>query len=163
MPGSRRRALAMAAVMLLAACAQTPRAPQPSGAVRTFWNGRMALRIDSDPVQSFHGAFELRGDARGGELTLFTPLGSTVARLAWSPGSAILHWDGRQRSFDSIQALTREATGAEIPLDGLFRWLNGEPAQVDGWSADLQALPDGKLLARRAAPEPAVQMRLVIE
>ncbi len=123
----------------------------------------MSLRVDTDPVQSMTAGFDLRGTAGAGELSLYTPLGSTLARLLWSAGTAELQWNGQRRNFDSIDALTREATGTALPIAGLFQWLNGESAQVPGWSADLQTLHEGKLLARRNAPEPTVELRLVFE
>lgn len=158
-----RRWLAMALVLALTACAQPPRPPAAPDGARTQWTGRLALRIDSDPVQSFHAAFDLRGNASAGELSLFSPLGSTLARMVWAPGQAQLRWNGQQRDFDSIAALTREATGAELPIASLFEWLAGRDSRAEGWTADLAALTDGKLLAERSQPAPAVQLRLVIE
>lgn len=164
--GSRctgRRSILLVVVAMLSACAQPPRAMPTPAQERTAWSGRLALRIDSDPPQSFFAGFDLRGDARNGELSLQTPLGSTLGRLEWSPGNALLRWNGELRQFESIEALTREATGTELPIRSLFRWLAGEPTAGDGWSADLHALSDGKIVARRTTPAPAVEMRLVFE
>lgn len=160
---ARRRWLVLAPLLAIAACAQPPRRPTASDGVRNQWSGRLALRIASDPAQSFHAAFDLRGNARSGELSLFSPLGSTLARLVWAPGQAQLRWNGEQRDFDSIGALTREATGTELPIFSLFEWLAGRDSRAEGWSADLGALSDGKLMAVRDQPAPAVQLRLVIE
>lgn len=159
----RRHWLVLGLVLGITACAQSPRVPVVLDGTRTQWNGRLALRIDSDPVQSFHAAFDLRGNARSGELSLFSPLGSTLARMRWAPGQAQLDWNGQQRNFDSIGALTREATGTELPIASLFEWLNGRDSQADGWTADLRALADGKLVADRSQPTPTVQMRLVLD
>ncbi len=150
-------------VAMLGACAQPPRFAQLATPDRTAWNGRLALRIASDPPQSFFAGFELRGNARSGELSLLTPLGSTLGRLEWSPGDALLRWNGELRRFSSIDALTREATGTELPIGSLFHWLAGEQTSGDGWDADLSGLADGKIAARRSAPIPAVEMRLVFE
>ncbi len=121
------------------------------------------MRVDSEPVQSFFAAFDLRGNAQAGELSLFSPLGSTLARMTWAPGDALLFWSGQQRRFGSIEALTREATGTELPIAGLFQWLTGNATQTDGWSADLSKLADGKLVAQRVQPAPAVEMRLILD
>ncbi len=123
----------------------------------------MALRIDSEPRQSFFAAFDLRGTAQTGELSLFSPLGSTLAKMVWAPGKAEMSWNGQSRRFESIDALTREATGTELPIASLFRWLSGLPDDAGGWSADLSQLPDGKLVARRNSPAPAVEMRLILD
>jgi len=159
----RRHCLLLVPALLLAACAQKPlRAPLDAGP-RRQWNGRLSLRVDTDPVQSMAAGFDLRGTANAGELSLYTPLGSTLARLLWSAGIAELQWNGQRRNFDSMDALTREATGTALPITGLFQWLNGESAQVPGWSADLQGLNEGKLIARRTTPEPTVELRLILE
>lgn len=163
MQASRRRLLALGSALLLAACAQTPQRVSAPAALRTSWSGRLSLRVDSDPVQSMSAGFDLRGSARNGELALYTPLGSTLARLVWTPGEAELQWNGQRRNFGSIEALTQEATGTALPIAGLFRWLSGDPAQVPGWSADLTNLDDGRISARRTSPEPTVEMRLVFE
>lgn len=131
--------------------------------MRDQWSGRLALRVDSEPVQSFFAGFELRGNARSGELSLYTPLGSTLARMQWAPGLAQLTWNGQQRNFDSIGALTREATGTELPIASLFAWLSGQDSHAEGWSADLGQLGDGKLVAQRTEPQPSVTMRLILD
>ncbi len=159
----RRRWLTLGLALAVGACAQPPRLAPVSDALRSQWSGRLALRIDSEPAQSLHAAFDLRGNARSGELSLYSPLGSTLARMVWAPGQAQLHWDGQQRQFDSIGSLTREATGTELPIASLFEWLAGRDSQAEGWSADLRTLAQGKLTAERSQPAPTVQLRLVIE
>ncbi len=160
---ARRQWLLLAPALLLSACAQNPlRAPLTAGP-RSQWAGRLSLRVDTDPVQSMTAGFDLRGSASAGELSLYTPLGSTLARMLWSDGTAELQWNGERRNFDSIDELTRHATGTVLPISGLFQWLNGDSAAVPGWSADLHLLHEGKLLARRDSPAPTVQLRLIFE
>jgi outer membrane lipoprotein LolB len=105
--------------LLLAGCANPPRVIQTPGQPVTQWNGRLALRIDADPVQSFSAGFELKGNAQAGELSLYSPLGATVAKMAWAPGDARLRWDGKERSFDSMDALTLQAIGTELQVASL--------------------------------------------
>ena len=150
-------------MLLLAGCASPPRAINPPGQPVTQWSGRLALRVDSDQVQSFSAGFQLRGNAQAGELSLYSPLGATIAQLAWAPGDARLRWDGKERMFDSMDALTRQATGTELPVASIFQWLAGENASAAGWQADLRELSNGRLVARRSAPLPTVEMRLVLE
>ena len=87
--------------------------------------------------------FELKGSARAGELTLFNPLGGTLAALAWGPGSATLRGNGQAREFDSVDALVAHATGSAIPVAALFDWLRGTNTPVPGWQADLSQLEAG--------------------
>ena len=151
-------------MLLIAGCASVVR---PAGTLdahsSSACTGRMSLRIDSDPVQTFAALFELRGNAQTGNLTLTTPIGSTLANLQWAPGEATLN-DGRQtRRFDSVDALVQAATGAAIPVGALFGWLAGRNDQVPGWTAELSQLEQGRLQARRDAPLPKADLRVVFE
>ena len=83
--------------------------------VPTATGRRLALQVKDQASQSFAAMFELRGTAESGELTLTSPLGGTLAVLAWAPGSATLRSNGRTRSFPSVEALVTQATGAAIP------------------------------------------------
>lgn len=151
------------AFSFLAGCAQPPLLREPSADSLPVWRGRLALRVDSEPPQSFFAAFELRGQARVGELHLFSPLGTTLARLQWSPGTATLHDNGQTRQFDSLDALAAQTTGAVIPITALFAWLARQPVTSAGWEADLTQLDEGRLLARRATPAPPAELRLILE
>lgn len=150
----------IALALLLAACATPPQEPSRS---TDSWAGRLSVRVESDPVQSFSAGFDLQGDARQGRLSLYSPLGATLAQLNWSPGEARLRADGKEQIFDSMDALTRRAVGAELPIEGLFSWLAGQPASPDGWIADLQNRNHGRLVARRFRPAPVVELRLVLD
>ena len=151
------------ALFLVTGCAQPPLARDPATNNAPFWHGRLALRVDSEPPQSFFAAFELRGQAHAGELHLTSPLGTTLARLQWSPGAATLHNNGQTQQFDSLDALATQATGASIPIAALFAWLAGQPVPSEGWEADLTQLDAGRLLARRTTPAPPSELRLILE
>ncbi|WP_137893259.1 lipoprotein insertase outer membrane protein LolB [Ramlibacter sp. 2FC] len=165
MTGTRRRcvlaglALPLAAA-LLAGCAQPPRSAPPGPGV---WSGRLALQIASEPPQSFAAGFELRGRADEGELLLTSPLGNTLALMSWSADSARLRQGTEERRYESLDALASEITGAPIPVRALFDWLEGHATVADGWQADLTRLAEGRLLARRAEPAPAAELRLLLE
>ncbi len=161
---ARPWAAGLAMALVLAGCAAPPRHAAPeAGQTRTAWSGRLALRVDAQRPQSFHAGFELRGNAQQGELSLFSPIGATVANMSWSPGMARLRADGKDSQYPSLGALTTEVAGAEIPVASLFQWLAGEPVTTDGWQAELDQLADGRLVARRLQPPPAVELRLVID
>lgn len=156
-----RRGLLLAAVLGLSACALPPRAPDTGG--RPYWNGRLALQVEDNQSQSFSAGFELRGGAKAGELALYSPLGATLAQLRWAPGTAELLADGQRRQYPSIEALTQEATGTALPLAALFDWLQGRPADVPGWQADLSRIADGRLSASRSMPLPRAELRVVLQ
>ena len=147
--------------VLLAGCAIPPRTPTPAGV--QAWNGRLAPTVDGQASQSFTAGFELKGAPEAGELTLTNPLGGTVAVLAWAPGNATLRSGGKVREFPSVEALAQEATGAPIPLAALSHWLSGKPRPVAGWEADVTQVAEGRLRARRNAPPPAADLRVLFE
>lgn len=155
--------LAWIAAFLLAGCAQPLRqvaAPPPGG---SHWNGRLALTIQSEPVQSMAAGFELRGSPSHGELQLFSPMGNTLAILTWTPTTATLRHEAQEQTSGSLDELVTQATGTEIPLRTLFDWLGGLPTEVAGWQADLSQLPEGRLQVRRVAPAPTVDLRLKLD
>lgn len=146
--------------LLLAGCAVPPRTAAPG--VQS-WNGRLALSVEGQASQSFSAGFELKGAPEAGELSLFNPLGGTVAVLAWSPGTATLRANGSTRQFPSLEALAQEATGAPLPVASLFDWLAGKPTPVPGWEADVTQVAEGRLRARRTDPPPPADLRVVFE
>jgi outer membrane lipoprotein LolB len=161
----RRAALGLLAgcALLLAGCAQPARAPQKDEISASVWRGRMALQVEDQPSQSFSAGFELRGRADAGELTLYNPLGGTVAALRWSPGSATLRSGDQVRQFESIDALVAGATGTALPVASLFDWLAGTNTPVNGWETDLSQLSQGRMRARRIAPPPTADLRVALE
>jgi outer membrane lipoprotein LolB len=127
------------------------------------YTGRISLTVQSEPVQTFAGGFDLLGTVAAGELSLFTPLGSTAAVLRWSPGVAELQNAGQTQQYPSVQAMLERTTGAAIPLEALFAWLRGEAATAPGWQADLSRHAEGRINAQRNDPAPPAQLRIVLE
>jgi outer membrane lipoprotein LolB len=161
-PGRRGLLAAGAAALLVASgCAQLPGQRPAQGS--DSWSGRMSLRIDSQPVQTFSALFDLRGSPDAGELSLTSPIGSTLAQLHWAPGEALLKNGSEVRRFDSVDALIEAATGAAIPVGALFAWLAGRNEPVPGWRPDLAQVANGRLQATREAPGPTADLRIVFE
>ncbi len=162
--GGRRLLLTAIATFSIAGCAQLTGGSKASVPRATnAWSGRMSLRVDSEPVQTFSALFELRGSPEAGELSLTTPIGSTLAQLHWSPGEALLKNGSDTRRYASLDALIEAATGAAIPVAALFGWLEGRNDPVPGWRADLGQLASGRLQALRETPTPQADLRIVFE
>jgi outer membrane lipoprotein LolB len=53
--------------------------------------------------------------------------------------------------------------GTSLPIHALFDWLDGIYTTAAGWSADLVRLEQGRLVATRATPAPAAELRLVLD
>ncbi|WP_275739133.1 outer membrane lipoprotein LolB [Ramlibacter sp. H39-3-26] len=154
----------LAASVLAAGCAAPARKPDAdASAASNHWSGRLALQIESPEPQSFFASFDLQGDVGQGELTLYTPLGSTLAQIRWDASTATLRDEHGTHAFASVDALLQQVTGTAIPVAALFQWLAGEPATVAGWQADLRQAGEGRLVASRLAPQPAATLRLVLD
>jgi outer membrane lipoprotein LolB len=152
------------AAFLIAGCAQLPRAAAQDGLKGEFWTGRISLLVQSEPPQSFSASFELKGRAERGELSLISPLGNVLGVLRWSPGEAMLDsGNGNVQRFVSVDELMAQATGAAVPLDALFAWLQGDNAAASGWSADLSRQKEGRISAKRTAPAPQADLRVVLD
>ncbi|HVZ44575.1 MAG TPA: outer membrane lipoprotein LolB [Ramlibacter sp.] len=149
--------------LVLGGCATPVRPTTAASPRQDVWTGRMALQVEGNASESFSAGFELKGNARTGDLTLFTPLGSTLAVLSWAPGAATLRASGKTRQFDSVDTLAEEATGTPIPVAALFDWLSGANTQVPGWETDLSQLPQGRLRARRVSPPPQADLRVAFD
>jgi outer membrane lipoprotein LolB len=120
--------------------------------------------VQSEPAQSFSAGFELKGRAERGELSLISPLGNVLGVLRWSPGEAVLDsGNGKVQRFASVDELMAQATGAAVPLDALFAWLQGDNAAASGWSADLSRQKEGRISAKRTAPAPQADLRVVLD
>ncbi len=154
------------AVLVLVGCATPSRqarsanSPSTEFAQQLEWQGRISVQVLGDQASSMSAGFSLRGDAKTGELDLYSPLGTTLAALQWSPQSAQLTESNKQQYFNSLAELTEKATGAPLPVDAIFGWLQNQPVQASGWQADLSAITQGSLIARRTTPPPEVTLRI---
>jgi outer membrane lipoprotein LolB len=153
----------LAAVLVSGCASAPPRTAEAVSADSGPWSGRMALQVEDSQSQSFSAGFQLKGDARTGELTLFNPLGGMMALLDWQPGSATLRTGGEPRQFASVDSLVAQVVGEPIPVAALFDWLRGLDTHVAGWRADLSQLAQGRLSAKRLQPAPEADLRLVFE
>jgi len=127
------------------------------------WQGRVAVNIASDPAQAFTAYFALQGSASEGVLTLTSMLGTRVATLRWSAHAAALQTPQELSQFDSADAMLMHILGAPLPLAALFGWLQGERVPGPGWNVDLLDLSTGRIQARRLAPDPAAEIKIILE
>lgn len=149
------------AVLWLSACA-TPKTQNHSANANAMWQGRLAVTVFSKPVQAFSAQFELQGNPVQGELVLSSVLGTTLAHMRWSPGSATLTARGEERAFASIQDLAREVTGADLPVTSLFAWLQGVNEAAPGWQVDLQEAASGRIRAQHVE-EVQAELKIVVD
>lgn len=128
-----------------------------------FWSGRLSLQLQSLPPQNWSASFELQGSADQGQLTLLSPLGTTLARLSWNPEAATLEQGEDKIESHSLQSLSQRVTGTALPIGAIFAWLQGRETASAGWEVDLSALPQGRLSARKTAPAPEALLRILLD
>ncbi len=178
LPISRRclPVLMLATVLGLAACAGPALRPPDS----TLLTGRMALQVGAHGDQGsrgFSGQFELRGSAQSGSLELSSPLGTTVAQVAWKPGRYRLGDDKRFIEYASLDDLVAASLGEPLPLAALFDWLRARPwadaphqprkdglpgFEQLGWRIDTSEAAAGNLRAQRDTP-PSLNLRIRLD
>ena len=158
--------LALLMGAILAGCATSSGTGKPLSAAQPNspeWQGRISVNVQGDNPTSMSASFLLRGDAKHGELDLYSPLGITLGALQWTPQRVQLSDGGKHQHFKSLAELTEKTTGAALPVDAIFGWLQGRDVQASGWLADLSAVSQGLLTARRIAPAPEVTLRIKLD
>ena len=157
----------LVAILLIAACAHKKGATginsTQNEAKTAFWAGRISLQIQSEPVQAFFAAFELKGQLDNGELTLISPLGSILGIMRWTPSEATLEQNGSTKRFASTDELLAHTTGAAVPVSALFDWLDGKNTTAPGWTAELSQHGSGRITAKRTSPAPQADLRIVLD
>jgi outer membrane lipoprotein LolB len=168
---------AMLVAWMLSACQSLPPAPVAEGPTLS---GRLAVRVEGDAQRSFSAAFELRGRAEAGSMSLISPLGSQIGRADWSPSLGVqLHDGDGTRRYERLDDMAIDLTGQALPIAALFDWLRGRPwsgAPHDelaggghigfrqlGWDVQLDRLAEGWLVAVRDTPPPRVTVRTKLD
>lgn len=169
----RRHAVLGLVLSALAGCA-TPPAALDALMSSDRLSGRMSVQVDGtgeEPARSVIAAFELTGNAQRGRLDLSTPIGVTLARASWQPGSVSVETPQGKSQHASLADMSRQVLGEELPVAAMFDWLRGRPwpgadsfaALPDepvgfhqlGWAVDLSKFEQSRIAARRSEP-PAV-------
>jgi len=152
--------------LMLTGCA-TPSRPMPTKEFQQIhaaqWQGRISVNVQGDSPSSMSASFLLRGDANNGELDLYAPLGTTVGALQWSPRFVQLNDGSKHQHFSSLAELTEKTTGAALPIEALFGWLDGLDVVAAGWQTDLSNIAQGALSAHRMTPLPEVTLRIKLD
>lgn len=129
---------ALAACGALAGCA-TPSAPLSTVAVAPYQaaielNGRLSVNYSKDGKrETLSGKFNWLQTANRTDVSLATPLGSTIATITVAPGYASLTEAGKApRVAEDIDSLSARTLGWTLPVSGLRDWLQGHATAADG-------------------------------
>ena len=158
------RTALLSGALVLTACTSLPSATPPTNTQprSSYWQGKLAVKVYSNPVKAFAANFELQGVPGQGELNLTSPLGTTLANMQWDASAAWLRANGEVKSFASIEALAQQVTGANLPIASMFAWLEGRKETASGWQVDLDNLPQGRIQARHVEPVQA-ELTIILE
>lgn len=128
------------------------------------WEGRLQLKILHKKPEQFIANFTLEGTAEVGELTIYSPIGTTVAQASWDGNGATLLEGSQKHQFASMDSLTEKLTGASLPLPALMAWLTNDGPMVPGWEIRAENPDAGRrLFARRVQPLPQLQLALILD
>lgn len=161
--GGALRLFVTLAIIFIAGCASITGANSTFSSKTAYWQGRLALTVQSTPVQAFSANFELQGNAQTGSLVLSTMLGSTLARIEWTDTTATLVSGNDTRAFDSLPTLLRHTVGTDLPVASLFAWLQGQAATAPEWEADLTQLDQGRLNAKRTSVVNPAELKIILD
>ena len=134
-----------------------------TGQSEAFWSGRLSLQLDSTPPKNWNTSFELQGSAQAGQMTLLSPIGTTLARLSWNLETATLVQGNTQIESRSLERLSTQMAGTPLPIAALFQWLAGQEAHAPGWEVDLTGHAQGQLTAQRHSPLPEARLRILLD
>ena len=130
------RRLFLLGCVWLAACTTLPEGPLSE---RNFQSaisvgGRLSVRYQQDgKPQSLQGKFRWQQQGEQTDITLYSPLGQTIATIVITPGLAVMAQSGgEKKQAPNVTALTQEVLGWPMPVDGLRYWLQGFVQNVEG-------------------------------
>ena len=97
-------------------------------------------------------------------MTIYSPIGTTLAVASWNADGATLSEGSKKQSFASMEALTRAVTGANLPMSTLMTWLNADGESLNGWEIRSETPASGRrLFAKRISPLPELQLTLILD
>jgi outer membrane lipoprotein LolB len=131
------RLLAAATVAVaLSGCATANLSTAPVGAYRDTidLNGKIAVNYQNNGEQQpVNGNFSWSQRPGRIDVSIFNPLGQTVAEISVTPDSATLTQANRApRTAKDIDTLTQQALGWQLPVAGLRDWLQGYAVDAQG-------------------------------
>ena len=130
------RRLFLLACVCLTACTSLPEGPLSERNYQSSISlgGRLSVRYQQNgKPQSLQGKFRWQQQGEQTDITLYSPLGQTIATIAITPGLAVMaQSDGEKKQAPNVTALTQEVLGWPMPVDGLRYWLQGFVQNVEG-------------------------------
>lgn len=141
------RRLFLVAALWLASCSTLPEGPLTERQYQQTIDigGRLSVRYQQNgQPQSLQGKFLWQQQGDQTDITLYSPLGQTIATITITPGRAVMvQSDGEKRHASDVSALTAQALGWPMPVDGLRYWLQGFIPTQEGALQTVSAVTPG--------------------
>lgn len=116
-----------------------PRSPQIDAPFEL--RGRVAIKHEAE---RFSAGLSWKHHTAEDEILLIAPLGQTLAKLLRSSSGVTLETNGTLNRADSVETLTEQELGWELPLSGLSYWVVALPAPAT--PAAIQHNADGQII-----------------
>jgi outer membrane lipoprotein LolB len=125
-------------------------APRPYHETITI-GGRLSVRYQQNARDEvIHGSFTWVQRADNTVVTLFSPLGQTIAIIEITPALSTLTQAGQApRTADNVDALVAGTLGWPLPVSGLRDWLQGFAMDTEGRRFVASPLPDANNVTTR--------------
>ena len=156
-----RPALLVVALATLVGCTSMDSIHQSTG---KQYQGRLALTLHQASPETWQARFHLEGSTAEGSLTLFSPVGTTLAVASWSAGFARIQRGSDIKDYASADAMLNALIGSGIHMDQLWRWIENRPGSIESWEVEQLTRDDQTRLvtAKRPLPKPALTLKILL-
>jgi len=98
------------------------------------FSGKISVRYEKEnKPQQLPGSFEWEQRGKHLQITLFSPLGQTLAKITQDENRAILEQEGQApRYAQNLDQLLQDSLGWALPVGDLRDWLQGFVRQANG-------------------------------
>jgi outer membrane lipoprotein LolB len=104
-------------------------------------SGKISVRYEhNNKPQNLPGSFEWEQTGNSLQITLFSPVGQTIAKITQNERGALLEQEGKMpQQADNLDQLLADALRWPLPVSGMRDWLQGFVRQPDGSRTALTA------------------------
>lgn len=97
-------------------------------------SGKISVRYEhNNKPQNLPGSFEWEQTGNSLQITLFSPVGQTIAKITQNERGALLEQEGKMPlQADNLDQLLADALRWPLPVSGMRDWLQGFIRQSDG-------------------------------
>lgn len=97
-------------------------------------SGKISVRYEhNNKPQNLPGSFEWEQTGNSLQITLFSPVGQTIAKITQNERGALLEQEGKMPlQADNLDLLLADALRWPLPVSGMRDWLQGFIRQSDG-------------------------------